>query len=84
MAPGVQGDDPIVGGERLHLVLKIGVVLSVSVEQDQGEALPLLLVVQRDIHVLFLSPYVTKPCGAFLLFQRPVFNRGSTLITGSS
>ena len=56
--------------EHLHELLEAVKNVSVSVEQDQGEALPHLLVVQRDIHVFFLSPYVTKPGGAFLLFQR--------------
>ena len=63
--PGIQGDDPIMGGKGLHLVLKIGVVLSVSVEQDQGEALPHLLVVQRDIHVSSCLLMSQSPAGLF-------------------
>ena len=52
VAPGVQGDDPVPVGEGAYLALEVGVILSVAVEEDQGEALPRLHIVQRDVHAI--------------------------------
>ena len=57
MAPGVDGIDRVVEGKGPHLVDKIGTVLPVAVEEEQGRPAALLDIAHGDVrHRGLLSP----------------------------
>ena len=50
MSTSINGDDTEMLGERFHLMFKITTVLSISMKQNQGEAVSLFDIVVTDIH----------------------------------